>query len=307
MILYIGKQCSILQLLTIDPALGLLDYESLSDQALMEMLIDGMTAKDKAVFHDKNGNSKDVGEWRGIALSNDRVTEVAILYQEFSKKQFPFDLIPPLVTNFVVFDCNLHGLLDTSILLQNLSVINISFKNLHGTLNFKAIPRKMREMAISHNQFTGSCALDELPKSLKLFEASRNKFSGEISLNALPDAMDELNLRGNLLTGSITIETLPYFIRNIELDNNAFTGEFHLLTLPDDLEEISITGNNLCGTAIISEAYGKMPFDLVHNSLEKVYDTNGEKHEWEEQIVEDMYEESEDECISSDEESSDDA
>ena len=83
---------STLQLLTIDPALGRLDYESLSDQALMEMLIDGMNAKDKAEYQDENGNCRDVGEWKGIALSNDRVTEVPILFKSSARNSFHLTL-----------------------------------------------------------------------------------------------------------------------------------------------------------------------------------------------------------------------
>ena len=297
---------SILQILAINPALGRLDYDSLSDQALMEILIDGMNAKDKAeLFQDQSGNFKDICDWSKLICSNDRVQEIRINFSKFNKKQFPFEFIPPLVTKFSMMGCNLHGTLDFSTLPQNFTRLVASSNKLHGTLNFKALPRALVTLYIESNEFTGRCALEELPDSLEFFDASGNKLSGEISFNSLPSAMETLNLSNNLLTGTISIAHLPASIRIIELDNNAFTGRFRLLALPDDLERIFITGNNLSGTAIISEAYGEMPFTLVHDSIKEVLDDKGEKHAWEETIVNEMYEESENDWDSSDEESSD--
>ena len=296
----------ILRILAIDPALGRLDYDSLSDQALMEMLIDGMIAEQKAeLFQDQRGNFKDICDWSELICSNDRVTEIRIDRSTFNKKQFPFEFIPALVTNFFMMGCNLHGTLDFSTLQQNFIQLFVSFNKLHGTLNFKAVPRALVTLSIDSNEFIGSCVLDELPDSLEFLDASCNKLSGEISFNSLPRSMEELHLSNNLLTGPISIAHLPLSMRILGLDHNAFSGEFRLLALPDDLKGIFIRGSNLSGTAIISEAYGEMPFKLVHNSIKEVFDDKGEKHAWEEAIVNKMYEESEDDCDSSDEESAD--
>ena len=63
-------------LLAVDPSLGRLDYESLSDQALMEMLIDALPTEEKAMFKDANGNFQDVCEWTNMDCTDERVTEV---------------------------------------------------------------------------------------------------------------------------------------------------------------------------------------------------------------------------------------
>ena len=48
-----------LAVMAIDPALGRHDYHSLSDQALMEMVFDGMKAEKKQKLQDEHGNFLD--------------------------------------------------------------------------------------------------------------------------------------------------------------------------------------------------------------------------------------------------------
>ena len=67
---------------TADPALGRLDYDSLSDQACMEMLIDGFSDTGKALsYQDKNGAYFDVCEWPDVTCdADDSVTAVFFSY-----------------------------------------------------------------------------------------------------------------------------------------------------------------------------------------------------------------------------------
>ena len=64
-------------LLSIDPALGRLDYDSLSDQARMEIFIDGLTEETKKHFQDPKGGFLDISEWSGVFVTDDgEVTDV---------------------------------------------------------------------------------------------------------------------------------------------------------------------------------------------------------------------------------------
>ena len=58
---------------TVDPLLGRLDYASLSEQAVMEMVIEGITNKEKI--------RGDIEEWKGVAIEEGEV--VAIGWRQF--------------------------------------------------------------------------------------------------------------------------------------------------------------------------------------------------------------------------------
>ena len=272
-------------LLTVDPSLGRLDYESLSDQALMEMLIDGLQADHKALFQDANGNFQDVCEWKGITCTDDRVTSIDMPYIYFDEKQFPFEFVPPHVTEFFANMKDLHGTLDASQLPLDLRYLSISDNVLHGSVDIGAFPRKMKTLLIERNIFSGSLSLSDLPPSLLHFDASNNQIIGEISLNALPPAMMDLRLNGNKLRGTIVVENLPRTMRYLFLQRNAFQGDFRLLSIPPVLTQIDLSKNACSGTLVFPKLVGarKVPFSF-NGKCKAVIDEDGEVHPWEETI-----------------------
>ena len=140
----------ILQALAIDPALGRLDYESLSDQTLMEILVDEMNEDSKDTLKDKNGNFKDVCEWftpfhsteARIQCESERVVGVKIAWSFPSGKPFPFQFLPPLVTKLLSRSCGLNGTLDTMDLPRSLSEIDVRNNNLYGSFHCENLPEK---------------------------------------------------------------------------------------------------------------------------------------------------------------------
>ena len=78
--LFIAIQMRASQLfLTVDPSLGRLDYSLLSDQTLMEILIDGFDEKTKKRYQDERGMYLGVCEWPSIKCDcDDRVIEINI-------------------------------------------------------------------------------------------------------------------------------------------------------------------------------------------------------------------------------------
>ena len=272
----------VFQLLCVDPSLGRLDYDSLPDQALMEILIAGSRNPKKAGFQDANGNFKDVCEWNGVTCVDDRVTEITFCSVKFERAQFPFDYVPPLVEVLSITGCDLFGNLNLSVLPQNLEKLEVSSHSvcrpLCGSLDFMAFPRKLTHIAIDENSFSGSCALADLPDSVITFNAASNKFSGSISLNNLPAAMQFLHLRNNDLSGCIHIESLPHFMRQISLSNNSFSGEFRLKPQPLALQYVEMMGNNFSPTIRVCSEPGLMRFKLTGRWIQAVIDENGNRH-----------------------------
>ena len=65
------------QLLSVDPSIGRVDYSLMSDQTLMEMLIDGIDDNTKNKYKDNDGIYLDVCEWACIKCDEDqRVIEI---------------------------------------------------------------------------------------------------------------------------------------------------------------------------------------------------------------------------------------
>ena len=272
-------------ILCVDQALGRLDNHSLSDQALMEMLIDGMEEEHKELYQDENGNFLDVCEWEGIECADDRVEYLFLAFRKFTEKPFPFNFIPPHVQTFRASDCNLHGTLETGVLPSGIKLLNVESNALHGTLSLKAFPRAMEKIWVTWNALTGSLVLSDLPQSLKKFGADFNKFCGEIDLNDLPPALENLSIGGNALTGSINIESLPDSIRHIDLSENAFSKDFRMCMFPPELIDIDVTGNPLSGTVVLLKAEGPTLFDFRFDGLLLVVDENGDKHEWHDKLL----------------------
>ena len=274
-----------LALLSVDPALGRLDYHSLSDQALMEMIIDQREDTYVEQYLDDNGNYIDVCEWKEVTCTDERVTKVRLIYSKFTDKQFPFDFLPPCVSFFEADLRNLHGTLDTALLRTTLVEISVSDNALHGSFILKTVPRDIERMYIAGNNFSGSLTLSDIPEKVIAFEANNNEFVGEISLNDLPPQMEELELSVNKLCGSLSIGALPTSMREIRLNSNEFSGDFTMLSIPESLFEFAIQKNALSGKAILKRKTGKMHFYLLHDCITSVVDENGEKHEWHDEIM----------------------
>ena len=275
-------------LLSIDPSLGRLDYDSLSDQALMEMLADSLGEKYRSVYQDQNGNYDDVCEWYGVKCVNDRVVRFQRTKATCSEPQCKFEWIPPLVTYFSFTESRLRGTLDLAVLPRGLVDLYLRINALHGTLNFQAFPPKIANVSIHTNEFSGKCALPDLPDSLVCFHAFRNKFSGEISLRNLPSSLKQLNLSENALTGEIHIAALPQGITRLDLTENLFTGDVRVLEFPPSLTYLGIKQNPLSGTAVLAhtaEPTRELWFDHrcmvkvgTFMGLTKILDENGNPH-----------------------------
>ena len=278
-----------LRIAAIDPALGRLNYESLSDQTLMEMLFDGLNTKDKRRLQDGNGSYADACEWKygfhiAVQCTDELVTQIFMKARSFSSKPFPFNFIPPKTRSFTVKDCGIQGTLETALLPVHLSKFSVADNKLYGTIDFQAFPNTIQCIYIYGNAFSGSCVLADLPRTVVVFNAKKNNFCGSLSLDQLPLAMEMLIVSENNFTGSIDIARLRRRVEHVDLSQNAFSGDFRLLTFPDYLETICIRGNAI-KKAVLRGSSGEMFFTLQHDSITEVVDETGRRHSWAETVL----------------------
>ena len=277
----------ILCILTADAAhLGRLDSKSLSDQVLMEILFDCMEPSEKTEYF--GGDIPDISEMEEVECKDDRVKKIFINDLDFCEKQFPFEFIPPLVTDLSISSCYLQGTMETSVLPRDLVEFDVSLNNLQGTIDFKGFPEQLELINLEENAFCGSCILADLPEVLTEFSAIGNKFSGEISLNDLPPKMEGLYLSENALTGSISIENLPETMQKIWLNDNKLLGDFRLMTYPKAIEEIRFSNNPVSGVLILKSTADEYNFTIRSKDIKEVLDENGDDHPWEQLILEEV-------------------
>ena len=82
---------------SVDPSLGRLEYRLMSDQALMEMLIDGFDDVTKKRYQDNHGMYLDVCELSCVQCDKDeRVFEIRI-NSENSNGSIEISYVPPKV------------------------------------------------------------------------------------------------------------------------------------------------------------------------------------------------------------------
>ena len=274
-----------LLLCTVDEALGRLDYDSLSDQMLMEMLIENMEEGLKGPFQDENGNYKDIIDWLGISCTEGRVTEIHIYHSHFNEVQFPFEFIPPLVTWFTFTNSNLHGTINPKSLPSHLTLFQVSLNNLTGSILLKDFPRGLKTLEAIKNQLSGSLILSDLPDALIGFDVSENLFSGGISFDRLPPALEYLHVDANRLTGSISISHLPESMKTMMLSENAFAGDVCLLGLDFGRTVLNVECNEWSGTLVLPGAATAMPLELHCDFITAVVDAEGNRHALEKDLL----------------------
>ena len=203
--------------------LGRFDYDSLPQQALMEMLIEGIENREK--LFGSNEEPKDISKW-------ERVT---------------FNEIGEVIK--INWSCYfLQGSVNLECLPSTIRELDLWKNSLTGTISLRNLPKNLKHMSVSMNKLDGSLNLENLPKSLKELIFHVNKFTGEINLTKLPVEMEYLNVSHNQLTGSIDVTSLRASIKYLYLNNNNFEGETDFSKLPESLQKFRVSNNtNLSG------------------------------------------------------------
>ena len=259
----------------VDPSLGRVDRASLPQQALMEMLIEGITNKEE-ICGDAD-EPTDIEEWKGVTIEDGQVVEIA-WHLFLLEGSFHLEWLPISVRKFLVrWNYKITGTLDCASLPISMKTLDIGFNAFTGLIHLESSPEGMEEIDISENELSGSLKLHSLPDTMTRFTADKNKFSGSIDFTQLPAAMltlflehnrlsgsvvltqlpgglEVLNLKDNQFNGALDVRRLPSSMIYLFLNNNSFSGTVDLSQLPQGLEELDMSDNELSGEVFISDA-----------------------------------------------------
>ena len=217
--------CAFQLFLSVDPSLGRVDYSSLSDQTLMEMLIEGFDDETKNKYKDNEGMYLNVCKWSRIECDGDeRVIRVVI---ETSSITGSLELcyVPPKVKELYMrspYRSELTGSVDLTRLPDGIKYLYLYNSELSGEIDLAHLPGKMQLLYLQNNQLTGEIDLKQLPGGMKELALQNNKLTGGIDFTHLPDGMSYLNLDENHLTGQLVIKMLPPTMRVINARRNQF-------------------------------------------------------------------------------------
>ena len=237
----------------VDPALGRVEYENLTDQARMEIFIAGLGEEAKKLYQDEHGSYIDVCEWECVNCDIDHVIAIEL------------------------FDKDPQGILEITFVPPCVQVLIISDFHQKGKLNIPLLPSTLTELSIDGNAYDGSVDLTTLPSPLISFDVSKNAFTGSCDLTSLPHELNWLDLSDNKFSGEVSFDTLPPRIRNINISTNAISGIFRLLNPPKRLFMVAAYETQLSGTAVLKRVT-KTKVSLFRTNIEVLVDEENQEH-----------------------------
>ena len=264
---------------SVDPALGRLDYDSLSDQTLMEMLVSTLSEESKAAYQDENGAFTDIEEWYGVDCDSDgSVIELRMNVSHINLVgSLSFQFCPPKVQEIYIFmQFGIVGSIATRALPTSLEDLRIRGTGMSGTLDLTSLPMGLVQFSIENNDFNGSCDLSALPRGLECLSAFKNSFSGSVNLSKLPATLKMLDLSFNELSGEVEFENLPETLTNILLAHNALSGSVIIKESHPGMMQINLFNNSFDGTAVVSNSLPRV--QLGKNKVRAVVDESGKPH-----------------------------
>mmetsp|Transcript_33649 Transcript_33649/g.52606 ORF Transcript_33649/g.52606 Transcript_33649/m.52606 type:complete len:272 (-) Transcript_33649:79-894(-) len=243
---------------TIDPTpLGKVDKSTLSQQTLMELLIEGI--ENRELICGSKENPQDVVRWKGI--TQDCTGKITVinwqgdpLGMRYVGKLSP-QWIPPTVTSFSIVENDLSGSLDLRDLPGSLCGLNAGDNNFEGDLHLSSLPPEFEFLDVANNHFSGYLDLDHLPGTMRFLYLQCNEFFGNASLVSLPKDLESLDLSQNNLSGGLDLSQLPENLRTLYLYNNAFSGVTDFSKLPDSLDILYVSDNrDLSGEIYVTDS-----------------------------------------------------
>ena len=261
--------CAFQIFLSVDPSLGRLDYSLLSDQTLMEMLIEGFDDETKKTYQDDHGMYLDICEWPKIKCDEDEsVIEITINSRRVTGS-IEFCHVPPKVQllwispwRTEVYHSELTGSVDLTNLPGGMSRFIFEYNRLTGEINLTHLPDGMEDLCLTSNQISGTLDLTHLPDGMKSLFLASNHLTGEIDLTHLPDGMEDLCLTSNQISGTLDLTHLPEGMECLRLNNNTLTGEIDLTHLPDGMECLYLQNNQLSGPLVVQKIPPEM--EMIH-------------------------------------------
>ena len=291
-----------------DYSVGQVNLDAVSDQTLMEMLIEHLEPASIRQFKESTTEFKDVCKWSGVKC--DKRRRVTII--KWSDKTFEIGplrgiidlrLLPPhtreiRLTTFVRSNAyTLSGPCDAGALPKNLeslligdhnfsgkfefqrlppNILHVTIHNcrFHGSLHTIGLPRNLILIHVDHNSLPGSLSLTNLPQKLQSIFGMKCQFHGSLCLSNLPKVMRKLFVPQNAFSGSIDLDSLPPNLKQLVINNNALSGSFIFRNVPYLMEKLQASNNNFEGTAFVAER-ARFVADISNNKVVRVLDEHG--------------------------------
>ena len=272
--------CALQIILTVDPTLGRADYSSFSDQALMEMLLDGFDENTKQTYQDSDGAYLDVCEWSRMKCDADlRVTEIFV-FSDCASGSLDLRYVPPKVKVLEIQPTQgkskLTGSVDLTGLPGGMEFLCLISSRLTGEIDLTRLPEHIFRIDLTDNQLTGEIDLTQLPGGVKQLSLDMNRLTGEIDLTHLPARMYHLNLQNNRFTGEVDLTHLPEKMSYLYLNRNEFCGSLVIKCLPPGIRCINAQSNKFGDVALVdSEVHADI--NLRGSGVTSIVDENGEK------------------------------
>ena len=223
----------------------------LSDQTLMEALIEQTSDEFKQPFQHPSGRYLPVCRWSGVKC-NGRRQVMEIVRHEFPVKDTHDRLHIAFLPRHIKSCClpeggDFFGTVPTQALPNSLESLDIRNNSFNGTFDFSRLPARMERVNIRKNNFSGSCDLTRLPKHLVELDAFDTLLSGSIALHTLPKSLRYLYLKAAHFRGTINLRNLPPSLTLAFLRESSFFGKICLDYLPKCIGVLNLSHNRLCG------------------------------------------------------------
>ena len=232
---------------------GRVDFDSMSDQTLMELLVGDI--ENNAMLRDGDDAFLDIQSWDGLSFNDageliviDFEAELALgggLFGDSSddddedkyivgpKGSIDLKWIPKTVEVFAIADLELEGFVETSELSPNLECFDISLNLFRGTFCIASLPQNIRNVSISGNLLDGTLDIAKLPPNVTDFSAERNRFHGFLDFSDLPKNMATLRLSFNDFLGTIDLSTMPSKMRFFAMQGTKVKQDRLVIRVPD--------------------------------------------------------------------------
>ena len=191
--------------------LGRVDKASMSDQTLLELVVNGIS--DISCLQ-ADGIFDNIRVWKGASFDADG-TLLRLYWSRHGLRFFPSG-----------------GTIDLRWLPETLQVVSVAFNCLEGSVDFKRLPGALVELYISHNELTGVLSLDNLPGNLRELIIDHNRFSGRVTAESLPKSMTSMCLSHNAFSGMLCLVNIPQYMMYITVQENAFDRKAIIGKLP---------------------------------------------------------------------------
>ena len=182
-------------------ALGRFNRGTLSDQSLMELLIDDLIGKEQ--FIDDDGEYLDLRKWGAgwsvFRFDDQGSLEAINLNGFFDGGSIQMQWAPERLLSLNFAENQIMGSLETASFPPLLCTLDVSVNSMSGEFAIEGLPRHIEYIDISANNFRGILNTRDFPPSMRKFYGDQNAFTHIQDLTSLPSSFEVLSLVKNHL------------------------------------------------------------------------------------------------------------